>query len=433
MYNQDNFYRFSVNDDQFLYSAYTGILLKVDDRVESFLNGTEDSEVEKVLIGGETKQQLLIDQEDKPTISGLTVFITNYCNLDCAYCYNKENNVDRSEQMDISVFEKALSYIFENLNYYRIFTIQYFGGEPLLNVKFIRESIALAKEFEKKYDVKFAYSITTNGTVFTEEIKQLLVDNKFNVLVSVDGDREVHNKSRKFVNGEGSFDTILKNLQELSKYIKVQARPTITNIDTDLVALYKNLVEYGFSASNFEIVSSKEFPFDFDKDAEILQRRIRDFGDFILEEIKQNRGLKNNIFAKTLWFLHNGIKRTYCCNAGAKHYSLTPKGELYLCHRFNNVEQFKWGDVETGLDIKKRENYLREHHVTVRNESCKNCWARNLCGGGCYHAAYTVCGDTKQISDIHCFYTKELIKCSLRIYASLTSDEIQTLMKAIGG
>lgn len=433
MYNEKNFYRFSVKDDQFMYSAYTGALIKLDDRVISFLNGQEDDEVEKVLIGNASEHELLVDKEDKPTISGLTVFITNYCNLDCVYCYNKENNVDRSEQMDIGLFQKALIYIFENLNYYKLFTIQYFGGEPLLNVKFIRESIELAKEFEKRYGVTFKYSITTNGTVFTEEIKDILVNNKFSVLVSVDGNREVHDNSRKFVNGEGSFDTILKNLKDLSKYIKVQARPTITDVNTDLVDLYKRLEEYGFSGSNFEIVSSKEFPFNFDKDADILQKRINDFGDFILEEIKQHRGLKSNSFAKRLFFIHTGNKRTYCCNAGAKHFSLTPKGEIFLCHRFNNLDQFKWGDVETGLDIQKRENYLREHHITVRNSLCKSCWARNLCGGDCYHAAFTECEDTKQISEIHCFYTKELIKCSLKIYAALTREEINDLMKSIGG
>lgn len=428
MYNENNFYKFNVNDDKFIYSAYTGVLLKISDKVASYLQGEEDNEVEKVLIGNASEQKLLVDKEDKP-VSGLTVFVTNYCNLDCVYCYNKENNVDRSEQMEISVFEKALTYIFENLNYSKVFSIQYFGGEPLLNAKFIRDSIELAKLFEKKYDVKFRYSVTTNGTVYTEEIKELLVNNKFSVLVSVDGSREVHDNNRKFVNGKGSFDTVLRNLKELSKYIRVEARPTITDVDTDLVDLYKRLIEYGFSASNFEIVSSQEFPFNFGRDAEILQKRINDFADFILEEIKQKRVLENISFAKRLFFIHNGNRRTYCCNAGSKHFSLTPKGEIFLCHRFTNLEQFKWGDVETGIDNEKRESFLSEHHVSVRNEACKNCWARNLCGGDCFHAAFTECGDTKLISDIHCFYTKELIKCSLRIYASLTRDEIHEILE----
>jgi uncharacterized protein len=415
-------YLFDSNGNNYVYSGYTGLVLEYSPRIKDFLeNQSDDAELEELLLNDVSQKMNIRGFEDKPFIRSLTVFITNLCNLDCSYCYNKVNNVNDAQRMDFSLFKRTIDYVLENFQHDNYITISFFGGEPLLNFDFIQESVTYLREIEDHRLVKFRFALTTNGTVLNDEITKFLVSNDFKIMISIDGDRETHNQQRKFLNSSGSFDEVINNSKILSRYINLTARVTIVDLNTDLVRLYESLANEGFKEVNFELISTDKLH---GKESYCqLSVRITDLADYVLKMLNTKQLINICNFNNKLSNIHNGNVSIFPCVAGIKSYAISVNGEIYLCHRFNNVNRYKWGDTKYGINKEKRLDFLQGHIVHKRNNSnCGNCWASILCGGDCYHTSYMENQDAYKTSKIHCFFNKELIKNSLRIYASLPEE-----------
>ena len=423
--DKSKFFRFSNDGKSYIFSGYTGLLIENDEDIESIIkNGTDDIEIKKLIFGNdEIKKQRLPISENK-LLKRLVVFVTNFCNLACEYCYNRVNKVDDSISMDLEMFKNSMEYLFQNFQYDKNIHITYFGGEPLGNFQFIKDSVNYLKSIENKYKVSFTFGMTTNGTIFNDEIRDFILENKVGLTISIDGDKEIHDRNRKFLNGSGSYDTTMKTVEGLSKFKRIAARATINNVDTDLVKLYQDLAQKGVAEVNLDIASGEDYLENADEKKSILSYRLKELSDYFIDNMKNKRLIKVSNLLRGLNAIHMGQKRSFPCSAGFDTYALSADGSIYFCHRFNNVDEYKWGNVLEGFDDEKRISFLNHHHVESRNDSeCNSCWASILCGGDCYHATYMQHKCTDKISDLHCFFMKEIIKNSIYIYSSLQEED----------
>jgi uncharacterized protein len=426
------FYIFSnFNSDRFVYSGNSGLIIEYDEDMNDFLKNPENGDPE-------LKQYLLEDPfienphgyfKNDPNVNMITVFTTNQCNLNCSYCYEKANDLHSAKSIDMETFRKGIDFFVSRYKEKGVLGIQFFGGEPLINYEFISEAVKYLKKLENTLDIKFIFSIVTNGTIFNKQVKELLVTNKFSVTISVDGTRDIHDKNRTFLNGKGSYDKVMENVKELSAYLKVTARLTITDPSMSLVKVYEELTSQGFSAVSFDIVSKSQYD-DFDFDA--LSENMKEFAQYFLDNFKKKKLIQHQKLLHILFVIHNGMRkgvRYLPCAAGSTYFSLSVNGDIYPCHRLNNNKKFVWGNIYEGIDLKKRNAFLEKHLIFNRdNSSCTNCWAKYLCGGTCYENANVENnGDTDKNSNMYCFFTKELAKNALYVYSSLDQSETEIL------
>ena len=428
MIEKSNFYIFSAGDTKYIFSGFTGLLLVYNKRIEEFLNdpNSDDNELKEHLIGTSSASEKSYYHE-KPYLKTITVFTTNQCNLSCSYCYGKINNLDEAKRMDLKVFKDGIEYFLKNFDYGDYVNIFYFGGEPLLNFPLIKDSVDLLGKLEKLYNVVFSYSITSNGTILNKEIKDFLTNNNFKIMISIDGDRLTHDSQRKFLNGKGSFAIIIQNIHELSKYTEIFARTTLLNLDTDLIQLYETLLPHGVKEFDLELASEKNGYLERKKDLQKLSNRLHLFANYFIEQLKDKQLVRLRNLIRILSSIHYGCKKTpkdYPCGAGNSTYALAVNGDIYLCHRFNNISEYRWGNIYQGFQVEKRQEFLNRHIMSLRDSSrCANCWARYLCGGTCYNTSYFADNQTERISENHCFFNKEIIKNALYIYASIPEKE----------
>lgn len=408
--------------NEFIYSGATGLILGYNNRVKNFLELSGNDE--------ELKELLFKKKEDKKTISekgfftSLMLFITNNCNLKCSYCYERATNLHDVKEMDLKTVENTMVYFLENLNHPKVIGINFFGGEPLLNFSLIKNSRDLFNELANKYDVRFTYGLTTNGTLINDEIREFLIENNVSIQVSIDGFEDTHNINRKFLNGDGSYKIIVDNVRKLSEYCDVSARVTVTDFDSDLIRMYEELERIGFSSMKIECVVSDAFTNCRDE-IDNFAKQLKLLADYFINNIKSRKIINFSNIISHLKNLHFGVRPTlFPCPTGISRYSIATDGSIYFCHRFNNIPEYKWGDVHNGLVDIKRLNFLQNHQITVRgNEKCNECWALQNCGGTCYHASYIERGDTKLISLFYCEFRKLIFENALYIYGSLTEED----------
>ncbi|MDF9409885.1 MAG: Anaerobic sulfatase-maturating enzyme [Pelotomaculum sp. PtaB.Bin104] len=421
MLKQSRFFRFQNGTERYIYSGYTGLLLKDNDTIKNFLdNPYGDETLEKYLISdmgsGHTKNY----SNTTPYVEGIILFVTNYCNLNCIYCYNKSNEINKADHMSTDTFEQAIQYFLQNFHYGKTISMQFFGGEPLLNFPLIKHAVAYARELQDQYNVKFWFSITTNATVITKEIRDFLWENKIEIMVSIDGDRATHDKQRPFLDGSGSYDTIMKNVQLLSG-LPALVRATIYDPRTNLVSLYEDLIESGFESLLIDYASINKCPVSKD-DLDLMAANIKDLAGYVSRNMQEGRVIRFKNIMENIFKIHNGSKKRHPCDTGVSRFTVACDGKIYGCHRFNNLETLNWGNVFKGLDFSKRTDFLSSHIISQRNPYCQHCWAGMLCGGDCYHTSYMASGNTRSIDQTHCFAMKEIIAKSLLIYTSLSEE-----------
>lgn len=429
--NATKFLKFDNGQKGYIFSGYTGLIMENDEEIENIIkNGTDDIEVNKLIFGSVKHNEgniNYINSENK-LFKSLVVFVTNYCNLACEYCYNRVNKVDDSVSMDLEVFKKSMEFLLNNFKYEKSIHITYFGGEPLSRFEFIKDTVNYLKSIESEYNINFTFGMTTNGTIFNDEIQKFILENKIGLTISVDGDKETHNNSRKYLNGSGSYDNVMKTISELSKHRRIGVRPTIIDVDTDLVKLYEELTSKGVYEMNLDIASGEGYLENAEEKKIILSKRIKELADYFISNLQNKKVVRVSNFFRFLKSIHFGQRRKFPCSAGYSAYSLSADGSLYFCHRFNNISEYKWGNIFEDFDDNKRISFLNKHHVEQRNnKECDDCWGSIFCGGDCYHSTYMEHKCTEKVSDLHCFFVKEIIKNSIYIYSLMTEEEKQIL------
>jgi uncharacterized protein len=323
-------------------------------------------------------------------VRAFSLAIAQKCNLGCTYCYAEGGDFGgASKSMSDEVSLKAVRSLFDGVPAGEGVKLAFLGGEPFANRAGLRRATELAAELARERGVQIGFSVTTNGTLLTEEDAEFLAAHCFNVTVSLDGVGAKHDALRPFKDGRGSFDRIADRLRpalDRQGRIDLAARVTVTPRNLDLLETLEGLVALGFRTVGFSPMLSSPAGRD-EMSPDDLERMLDQMiacGEAFRRSLLSGRPHAFSNLATALRELDRGTHRPYPCGAGAGYFGVSADGDLSACHRFVNEPAGAMGTLDSGVDPTRQAAWLSERHVT-RQEPCRSCWARYLCGGGCHH------------------------------------------------
>jgi uncharacterized protein len=325
-----------------------------------------------------------------PAVRAVSLAIAQTCNLGCVYCYARQGDFGAPpKSMSLEVAKAAVDLALRGAGPGERAQVTFLGGEPLANRAALREATEYASREAARVGAEVGFSITTNGTLLTQDDGDFFEAHGFAVTISLDGTREAHDRQRPFKNGRGSYDAIMKRVAPLlarQRRMQVSARVTVTPANLDLRTALAELIGLGFHSVGFS-------PALHAPDGSGEMRR-QDLIDMLAAMVACGEDCERRLvrgerypFANLLLALgeiHRGSHRPYPCGAGAGYVGISADGEVAACHRFVGDAAGALGSLATGLDDGLRAQWLADHHVH-RQTPCGDCWARYLCGGGCHH------------------------------------------------
>jgi uncharacterized protein len=355
-----------------------------------------------------------------PAIASISLNVAQACNMSCGYCYADTGKFGgKARMMSLEVAKASVDRLIAESDPNVGLVIGYMGGEPLLNRAVIRETTYYATEVAKRTGRRMRFSITTNATMLQPEDVQLFNQFPFTVAVSIDGDKQQNDAIRRMNDGSSSYDRLIAGLDLFKRYGKPQhlaARVTVTPKTGELLPILDHILSLGFDEVGFAAVLVSPDPLltfsasDFD----VFLQKILVCGEKALREIAAGRSYAFGNLETALNEIHRGSHRPYPCGAGAAYLSANAEGKLFACHRLIDDPEFAMGSVQTGTDMQARTAHLAASHVDLM-EPCNGCWARYLCGGGCYH-------EVKKRGRVGCDYIRGWLDFCLRAYIELSSQ-----------
>ena len=325
-----------------------------------------------------------------PPLRALSLAIAQKCNLGCTYCYAQQGEFGgAAKNMELTEALRAVDLLVGKAELGAKLNLAFLGGEPLVNRKVLRAATEHALGIARDRGAKITFSITTNGTLLTEDDGRFFEQHGFAVTVSLDGPQEVHDAQRPYKGGAGSYDAIMKRLAPLLKMqhrMQVSARVTVTPRNLSLRRTLDSFIAAGFHSVGFSPMLSAPTAAG-EMQSDDLERMLGEMIDCGREYERASRNGRRYPFANmtnAMREIHRGTHRPYPCGAGAGYLGVSAEGELSACHRFVGDEDGAMGSLDDGVDISRQADWLATRHVH-RQEPCKSCWARYLCGGGCHH------------------------------------------------
>jgi uncharacterized protein len=378
-------------------------------------------------------------------VNSISINIAQRCNLNCTYCYADGGTYGNSGDIDLQTAKQTIEWLVAQSPDTRVFGINFFGGEPLLRFTTVKDVVAYTSEFAARKDIRFSYSITTNGTLLNDEIIAFFQTHDFAVNVSVDGPRELHDKQRPFINGKGSYDVLVPKLKLLlATGLHVSVRSTVTD-QTPEDDVTQSLKAIGFhhitvtraSGSlfgNVRPVESADGLVQLQTRKEEVQRlnwqSLQDEADHFLEMIASRdiEGIRDTRLSpklyKNIFSLLTGKKRETFCGAGKNYAGISSSGEVYLCHRFVGTEAYRIGHVN---DEKSRTIDELKAERPSGLSKCESCFAKNLCGGGCYHDNLGKTGSIFEQHEDDCINVRSIAEIAIAMVARLSAGDKQFL------
>lgn len=361
----------------------------------------------------------------EPVVKALCLHVAHDCNLKCKYCFAGEGEYHGHRSlMSIEVGKKAIDFIIENSKHRKNIEIDFFGGEPLMNWEMVKETVAYARQREKETGKNFRFTMTTNGVLLNDEIIDYLNENMHNVVLSLDGRKEVNDNMRPTVNGKGSYDVILpkfKKLVEKRGNKQYYLRGTFTHHNLDFAEDVKHMTSEGFKEVSVEpVVAPNEMDYAIKPgDVDALCKEYERLAKYIVTQTRQGDGFN---FFHFMVDLEGGPcvhKRLAGCGSGTEYLAVTPEGDLYPCHQFVGIPEFKMGDVNVGVTNTEMRSKFEKCNVYSKDE-CRNCWAKFFCSGGCAANSYNFHGDIHHVYEIGCELQKKRLECAIGIKAELS-------------
>lgn len=364
----------------------------------------------------------------RPVIKALCLHVAHDCNLACRYCFAEEGEYHgKRELMNFHTGKKALDFLISKSGGRKNLEVDFFGGEPLMNFEVVKEIVAYGRELEKKAGKHFRFTLTTNGVLLNTEVNDFLNKEMDNVVLSLDGRREVNDKMRPFRNGSGSYDYIVPKFQSFVKSRgdkKYYLRGTYTGNNLDFTEDLLHMADLGFSEISIEpVVTEPKEPYAIRK--EDIPRICKEYDK--LAAIQSQREAKGNCFH----FFHFMIdlesgpcitKRLKGCGSGTEYLAVAPNGDLYPCHQFVGRDEFLMGNVDAGIVNKEIAERFLSCSVLTKKE-CKDCFAKFYCGGGCMANAWNSKGDINAVYGIGCELERKRVECALMLQASRVSPD----------
>ena len=369
-------------------------------------------------------EDIVIDfKKRKTVVKALCLHIAHACNLACKYCFAGEGEYhgDRA-LMSLEVGKAAIDFLIENSGSRRNLEVDFFGGEPLMNFDVVKEIVAYGRSKEKEFNKNFRFTLTTNGVLLDDDVMEFANKEMSNVVLSVDGRREVHDTMRPTRNGKGSYDLIMpkfKKLAELRNQTNYYVRGTFTHDNLDFSKDVLSLADEGFKQISVEPVvalPSEEYAIK----EEDIEKLCEEYDKLAVEMIKREKEGRGFNFFHFMIDLDQGpcvYKRMSGCGSGTEYLAVTPWGDLYPCHQFVGDEKFVLGDVFKGLVNTELRDEFKLCNVYAK-EKCRSCFARFYCSGGCAANSYKFHGDINDAYDIGCELMKKRVECAIMIKAA---------------
>ena len=361
-----------------------------------------------------------------PVVKALCLHVAHDCNLSCRYCFAGEGEYHGSRGlMSYETGRKALDFLIAASGSRRNLEVDFFGGEPLLNWDVVKALVAYGREQEKKCGKQFRFTLTTNGVLLTDEVMEFCNREMSNVVLSLDGRKEVHDSMRPFPRGAGSYDLIVPKFLEFARRrgdLPYYVRGTFTHHNLDFSNDVLHLADLGFDRISVEpVVAPPEADYAIkEEDIPILLEQYDLLTREMIRREKEGRGFTFFHFMIDLTGGPCVYKRLAGCGSGTEYLSVTPWGDLYPCHQFTGEESFRMGSVEEGItatDIRERFGRV---NVYAR-PACRDCFARYYCSGGCAANAWHLDGDICGNYRIGCELQRKRVECAIRIKAALAS------------
>ena len=371
-----------------------------------------------------------IDQfSNRPTVvKALCLHIAHDCNLACRYCFAEEGEYHgRRALMSYEVGKKALDFLVANSGNREHLEVDFFGGEPLLNWKVVKQLVEYGRSLEEANHKKFRFTLTTNGVLLNDEIMEFCNREMSNVVLSLDGRREINDKMRPFRNGSGSYDMIVPKFQKFAEsrgQKNYYVRGTFTRNNLDFADDVIHYADLGFQQMSMEPVVADPAE-DYAIREEDIPQILKEYDKLALEYIKrkkEGRGFNFFHFMLDLTAAPCVAKRLAGCGSGTEYLAVTPWGDLYPCHQFVGNEKFLLGNVDTGIVNTETRDEFKLCNVYAK-ETCKDCFARFYCSGGCSANAYNFSGSINGAYEIGCEMQKKRIECAIMIKAALADEE----------
>ena len=353
-------------------------------------------------------------------LKALCLHICHDCNMRCAYCFASEGTYKGERQfMSFEVAKAAIDFLIANSGSRQILETDFFGGEPLMNLDVVKQTVAYAREQGEKHGKIFLFTLTTNGVLLNEETAKWLNEEMENVVMSLDGRKEVNDEIRKTVNGKGSFDVIINNFKrfvEMRGDKSYYIRGTFTNKNLDFGKDIEFIADQGFKEISVEpVVLPKGHPLAIPDEA--LPAIREEYRRLSKEYLKRKREGRGFIFFHFVIDIEGGpclSKRVNACGAGNEYLSVTPKGDLYPCHQFSDNPDFYMGNVFEGKINEKVRSIFKNSSLFTR-EGCDECFARYHCSGGCAANNYNFNGDVNKPYEPTCEMMRARLECALHI------------------
>ena len=357
-------------------------------------------------------------------IKAMCLHIAHGCNLRCEYCFASTGDFGKGRKlMSFETGKKAIDFLLEKSGDRENLELDFFGGEPLLNFEVVKQIVEYARSKEKDYGKRFRFTITTNGVLLDDDKIDFINKEMSNVVLSIDGRKEVNDKVRKRVDGTGCYDSILPKFKRLvSKRGEKEyyVRGTFTKYNLDFSEDVFSLYNEGFDQISVEpVVCPPEVPYSLtEKELSQIFKEYEKLSERILDN--ENRGKKFNFFHFMI-DLEGGpciAKRLSGCGSGTEYLAVTPWGDLYPCHQFVGDEDFLMGNVDDGITKPEIADEFRCCNVYSK-EKCRNCFARFYCSGGCMANSYHFEGTLHDAYDIGCEMERKRVECAIMIKAAL--------------
>ena len=331
--------------------------------------------------------------------------------------------------MSYEVGKKALDFLIANSGSRRNLEVDFFGGEPLMNWQVVKDLVKYGREQEKLHDKNFRFTLTTNGVLLNDEVMEFANKEMGNVVLSIDGRKEIHDHMRTIRNGKGSYDLIVPKFQQFAEsrnQDKYYVRGTFTHYNLDFADDVLHLADLGFKQISVEPVVAEDSE-EYALREEDLPKLFAEYDKLAAEMVERKKSGKDFNFFHFMIDLEGGpcvAKRLSGCGSGTEYLAVTPWGDFYPCHQFVGNEEFLMGNVWDGVKRTDIRDEFKCCNVYAK-EKCRNCFARFYCSGGCAANSYHFHGNINDAYDIGCELQKKRIECAIMIKAAEAEMEVE--------
>ena len=367
-------------------------------------------------------------KERETVVKALCLHIAHDCNLACRYCFAEEGEYHgRRALMSYEVGKQALDFLIANSGNRKNLEVDFFGGEPLMNWQVVKDLVAYGREQEKIHNKNFRFTLTTNGVLLDDEIMEFANKEMANVVLSIDGRKEVHDFMRPFRKGAGSYDLVVPKFQKFAKSRgekSYYARGTFTRHNLDFSEDVLHLADLGFDQISVEPVVADEKE-EYALKWEDVPKICEEYDKLAKEMIKRKKEGKGFNFFHFMIDLTGGpcvYKRLSGCGSGTEYLAVTPWGDLYPCHQFVGEEKYLMGNVWDGVKRTDLCNEFKNCNVYAK-EKCQNCFAKFYCSGGCAANSYNFHGSINDVYELGCELQRKRVECAIMLKAAEAAEE----------